>query len=166
MYQVNDYIVYGNHGVCKILEIGTPDIVGIDKSKLYYTLQPVYSKGRTIYTLIDNEKTIMRKILTKEEALNLIDDIPSIDLIKVANDKLQEAEYKTLIRKCDCRAWLKVIKTLYAKNQKKISEGKKIGSTDLKFLHEAEEYLYGELSIPLNIPRENMEDYITNRLSN
>lgn len=32
MYELGDYIIYGNHGVCKVEDIGSLDIAGIDKS--------------------------------------------------------------------------------------------------------------------------------------
>jgi CarD family transcriptional regulator len=165
MFQVDDYVVYGSSGVCKVLEIGTPDIHGIDKSKLYYMLQPVYSKGSVIYIPVENEKSNIRNVISKDEALSLINDIPNIDVIQVPNEKLQAVIYKETLRKNDCREWIKVIKTLYLKNQRRLSEGKKIGNSDMKYLHEAEESLYGELSIPLAIPKDEMEGFIADQVN-
>ncbi|MDD3172707.1 MAG: CarD family transcriptional regulator [Herbinix sp.] len=164
MFQVNDYLAYGNSGVCKVIEIGTPDMNGIDKSILYYTLQPVYSKGSIIYTPTGNENKAIRKILSEEEALDLINDIPNIETIQESNDKLREIIYKEAMKKHECREWVKIIKTLYLKNKQRLLDGKKIASTDLRYLHEAEECLYGELSIPLGIPKDNMEDLINNKI--
>jgi len=164
MFQVDDYIVYNSNGVCKVLEIGTPDIYGVDKSILYYTLQPVYSKSSVVYLPVENKKLVIRRIISKEEALVLINDIPNIGTIEALNVKLQEQGYKESMKKNDCREWIKIIKTLHLKNLQRLSEGKKIGSTDLRYLHEAEDCLFGELSIPLEIPKEKMEDYITSRI--
>ena len=37
MFQKNDLIVYGNTGICRVEEIGTPEsLPGVDKGKLYY----------------------------------------------------------------------------------------------------------------------------------
>lgn len=165
MFQVNDYVVYGNSGVCKILEIGTPDIGGIDKLKEYYTLQPLYSKGSLIYTPMENEKSIMRGIISKEDALLLISEIPHIDTIKIGNDKLQEIKYREAMKKYECREWIRIIKTLYLKNQNRLQEGKRIGSIDTRYLHDAKESLHGELSISLGIPKDKMEDFITEKVN-
>lgn len=165
MFQKNDYVVYGNNGVCKVLDIGIPEIQGIDKSKLYYTLQPVYSKGSIIYTSVENEKSVMRKITSKKEALTIIDNISEIDTIEVPNEKFKDMTYKEVLKKNDIREWIKLIKTLYLKNQQKITEGRKIGTTDQRFLREAEEFLYGELSISLTIPKDRIENFITNRVN-
>lgn len=165
MFQINDYVVYGNHGVCKVLEIGTPDIDGIDRIKSYYTLQPVYFSRSKLYIPVESKKTNLRKLITKEEALKLIDEIPKIDILRTLNDKQREEKYKEAMRKYDCREWIRIIKTLYLRNQQKSNEGKKMSGHEIKYLHEAEDFLYGELSIPLEIPKESMEEFITTRVN-
>ena len=42
MYEIGQLIVYGNEGVCRVEEIGTPKISGVDKHRDYYTLAPIY----------------------------------------------------------------------------------------------------------------------------
>ncbi len=164
MYEVGDYIVYGRNGVCEVVEIGALDLSGIDENKVYYTLQPVYSKSSTVYTPVDNDKIIMRRILSKNEAKGLIDEIPEIELLWIENDKQREYQYKQAMNKYDCREWVKIIKTLYVRKQERMAQKKPITNTDEKYLHAAEDYLYGELSIPLGIPKDEMEDFITARL--
>ena len=63
MFSVNDYVVYGSEGVCRIEDIGRKDITGLDREKEYYTLVPVYKSGR-IYTPTDSS-IIMRRVITK-----------------------------------------------------------------------------------------------------
>jgi CarD family transcriptional regulator len=88
MFEINDYIIYGGNGIHKILDIGTINISGIDKERLYYTLKSVNSNGGTSYTPIDNEKVVLRKILSKKEALEIIDEIPNIGTIYIEDEKL------------------------------------------------------------------------------
>lgn len=164
LYQINDYVVYGGNGVCKVNEIGTLDIGGIDKEKLYYTLEPLYSKSSKVYTPIDNVKVIMRNILSKEEARVLIDDIPNIETIWAADDKKTEAVYKESMKMYDCREWIKIIKTLYLKKQERIEQGKKITNTDERYLQIAENSLYGELAITLGMSKDKVEDFIGTRV--
>lgn len=165
MFEVGDYTVHGSNGVCKVIEIGRLDINTSNKDKIFYTLQPVYTKGSKVYTPVDNERIVMRKILSKEEAIKLIDDIPNISMIWEENDKVRDEKFKEAMKKYDCREWIRIIKALYNRKQERISQGKKITHTDEKYLDTAEDFLYGELSIPLNIPKENMEDYIVSRLN-
>lgn len=163
MFEVEDYIIYGNNGVCKVVDIGPLKLDGIDKEKIFYTLEPVYAQGM-LFTPVDNYKVVMRKLISEEEAWELIDDIPNIEILWAENDKLGELKYKESMKKCDCREWIKIIKTLHFKQQERLSQGKKITNTDERYLHTAENHLYGELSLPLNIPKEKMEDLIMSRL--
>lgn len=94
MFQVGDYIVYGSSGVCEVKNVGTMDMSGIAKGRLYYTLLPVYSNGSTIYTPVDNEKIVMRKILTKEEAMERIRQIPEIEPLWIADEKREKKAIK------------------------------------------------------------------------
>lgn len=164
VFQINDYVVYGGRGVCKVNEIGGLDIGDIDKEKMFYTLEPVYSKGSVVYTPVHNSKVTMRKILSKDEAKKLIDEIPNIETILATDDKKSELVYKEAIRTLDCREWIKIIKTLYLRKQDRIAQGKKITNTDEKYLRMAEENLFGELAIPLEIEKDEVEDFIAARI--
>jgi CarD family transcriptional regulator len=68
------------------------------------------------------------------------------------------------MKKCDCRDYVRIIKTLYLRNQARIAEGKKVTVADKKYLNMAEEYLYGELAIPLEIDKNEVEWFITARI--
>lgn len=160
MYELGDYIVYGNNGVCQVIEIGALGIQGIDKEKEYYTLQPVYEKGSILYTPVDNDKVVMRRVASEEAARDLIDDIPNIPMFKVENDKLREEKFKESMKKYDCREWVRMIKTLTYRKKERLSQGRKTTSSDDRYMRIAEECLYGELSIALGIPKDKVESFI------
>ena len=160
MFQVNDYIIYGESGVCLITDITTPPISGVDKNKNYYVLHPYYSAGKTIYTPVDNDKVSMRKILTKQEAEELINKIPFIETIWVENEKFREDVYKKAMRTYACEAWVKIIKTLYLRKEERKAGGKVVTATDEKYYKAAENNLYGELSLSLGIPLEEIKEFV------
>lgn len=164
MFEIGEYIIYGNHGVCRIEDIGSLDIAGFDKSIECYTLQPIFSKASTLYTPVDNDKVLMRRVITNEEALELINQIPNTPLLWIENDKQREETYKKALRNHDCADWIKIIKTLYVRKQERISQGKKLTFTDEKYLTLAQDCLYGELSIVMDKEREEIEKLITERL--
>lgn len=164
MYEIGDYIIYGNHGVCRVEDIGSLDISGIDKNIECYTLQPVFSKSSTLYTPVDNDKVSMRKVITNDEALELIERIPETDLLWIENDKQREEAYKQALRERDCTDWVKIIKTLYVRKQERLSQGKKLTFTDEKYLTIAQDLLYGELSIAMDMDKEKVEEIIMDRL--
>ena len=164
MYELGDYIIYGNHGVCRVEEIGSLDISGVDKSIECYTLQPVFSKASTLYTPVDNDKVSMRKVITNDEALALIKQIPDTPLLWIENDKQREEAYKVALRDRDCIDWVKIIKTLYVRKQERVSQGKKLTFTDEKYLGIAQDLLYGELSIAMDMDKEEIENLVVERL--
>ena len=110
MFEIGDYIVCGNNGICTVESIGTIDVPDVNPDRLYYILQPVYAKGSVVYIPVDNEKIVMRKILTKEQAQALIDKIPEIETIPELNDKLREEKFKECLRHHDCTDWIRIIK--------------------------------------------------------
>lgn len=164
MFGIGDYIVYGTSGVCKVEDITTLNLDGISRDRSFYVLTPLSQSGGKIFTPVDNQKSLMRRILNEEEAAELIEEMPQIEELWIANEKQREENYKECMRSCDCREWIKIIKTLYLRKMERSAQGKKITATDEKYLKMAEEALYSELSIPLGIPKDQMVSYITARM--
>lgn len=164
MFKEGEYIIYGNTGVCKVEEITKMAAPGTKIDRLYYVLEPVYDKGCRLFTPVDNRKVKMRPVLTKQEADELIEKLKEIDVLWVKDEKNREQMYKEAIHTCDCEEWVRIIKTLYLRKKSRLAEGKKVTSSDAKYLHLAEESLYGELSVVMGIPKEEMEAFIISRV--
>lgn len=163
MFEVGEYVVYGSKGVCRIEDITHIEISGADKNRLYYVLTPIDSGGK-IYAPTDNQKITMRKVITREEADRLIKEMPEIEVLWFADDKQREAKYKEVMRTCDYRSWVSIVKTLYLRKKERTAQGKKVTSLDEKYMRVAENELYSELSLSLGIPKEEMEIYIRERI--
>ena len=164
MFEIGEYIVYGNTGVCRVEEVTKMPVPGTRDAKLYYALEPVYRKGCRVFTPVDNQKVKMRPVLTQQEADDLIGRIKEIDILWVKDEKNREQIYKDAIRTCNCEELVKIIKTLYLRKEKRLAAGKKVTSSDARYLHLAEESLYGELSVVMGIPKDEMEAFIYNRV--
>ena len=117
-----------------------------------------------IFTPVEGGKQVLRGIITREEAERLIDEIPSIETLSIENEKFREDSYKKCIRTCECRDLLRIIKTIYVRKQARLSHGKKTTATDERYLKLAEDHLYSEFSMLLDIPKEHMADYIEQRV--
>ena len=163
MYQPGDRIIYGSTGVCRVEEITTPDFEK-DKSRLYYALDPVYQDGM-IYTPVDT-KVFMRPIITKEEAHALIDQIPTMQTEAYHNSVLRELEehYNTYLKSHDCGDLLELGRSIYIKKQELLSQHRKFGAVDERFMKRAEDLLYGELAVALDIDKNQVEIYIAERV--
>ena len=145
-------------------QITTLDISGVDKQKMYYILKPCYMAASTVYVPVDSSATSIRAILTKEEAEALIASMPGIPILTIQNEKLVEQDYRACMRSNCCEEWVKIIKTIYARKQKRSEAGRKETAVDSKYFKMAEDNLYGELAIALEMKRGEVCAYITERL--
>ena len=159
MYQIGEYVVCGNKGVCCVDDISMLDMAGTGTEKEYYILKPLYMAASTIYILVSADDSL-RKVLTKEEAQELIQTIPDIPLISVANDKMLEQEYRTCMKTNQCEEWVKILKTINSRKKIRLEAGRKLTAIDNRYSKLAEDSLYGELAVALDIPKESVEEFI------
>lgn len=164
MFQKEDMVVYGHHGICKIIDKGTLSMDMVDKKKEYYTLNPVYRPDALVYAPVENRKILMRKVIQKEEAEALIDQIPQIETVWILNEKVREAQYKEALQSCDCVELIKIIKTLFLRKKDRMEHGKKVTVVDERYFRQAEERLYGELAFVLGKEKSEMPEYIAERM--
>jgi len=164
MFSVGDYIVYGSNGVCQVTDIGPMKLPGMNSDRLYYTMTPCYIKGSSISTPVDNEKVVMRYVMTKEEADSLVSRLRDIARLSIPEEKRREQEYKTALLSCNPEAIVSVIKEIYERMQTRLAEGKKVTSADAKYFHIAEESLYGELAISLGMEKDDVKPYIMEKM--
>lgn len=165
MFAVNDYVVYSGNGVCKVDAICTPKLGGIDTSELYYVISTVGVRNNVkIYVQVDNPKVSIRKIMSKEQAEKIIDSMPSIETIWTADEKNREKSFTQAVNSCDCRDWIKIIKTMYQVNLKSDIQSKTRSRIGEVYVKAAREKLFGEFALSLGVPVEEVEGYIINRV--
>ena len=164
MYSKGDLIIYSGEGVCRVENVGPIDLSGANKSKLYYTLQPVYREGK-IFIPVDTN-VFMRPVISHEEADALIRRIPEIEgeVYENRNQRMLNEHYQALLQSHDCEDMLQLIKAVYTKQKENLALGKKPGLVDERYMKRAEDILYGELAAALDIPKNSVLDYITNIL--
>ena len=165
MFAIGDYVISGSNGICLVQEITTLNISGVDKNRKYYLLKPVFASGSTVYVPLDTADTTMRKALSKEEALSVIKSIPEIPFIPLADEKTLERTYKKYIRQNSCEGWIKLIKTIYLRKEKRVLKGCKVTAVDSRYFKQAEDYLYGEFSVALDMTKDEVRAYIEDTLS-
>lgn len=160
MFKVNDMVVYGNQGVCEIISIGTLSMSMVDKKKQYYTLRPVYHRDASVYVPVDNVTQVMRPVISKNEAEQLISRIPDIEHAWIINEQEREEQYKSALRTCDCEELVKIIKTLFKRRKSRIDKGKKATVVDERYFKQAENQLYEELAYALDMEKSEVGSYI------
>lgn len=164
MFEIGTCIICGQHGVCRVAAIGPLKLYESSKEREYYTLNPIYSKGGVIYVPADSDKIVMREIISQKDAEKLIEEIRDMEGIFIENEKRRDDVFKKALRTCDYKEWVRIIKTLYARKQRRLAQGKKVTASDERYLKAAEDSLYGELAIALEMTRRDVEKSIVERI--
>lgn len=153
--------MYGSTGVCKVVDIATPDLPGARKS---YVLEPLHVANSKIYAPVDDNPVPMRSLLTPEEAQSLIDSLPEIQALPGAKEKdaLRET-CRGAIKSADCLLLARLLKTLYEKKQVVLQQKKIVPSAEKEYFDTAERILFGEIAAVLRIPYDEVKDYIETR---
>ena len=165
MFQVNDVIIYGAQGVCKIT--GTEEKTVNGKKKTYFVLKHVGDKGSTIFAPTDNELVLkkMRRLLTKDEIHRLIDSMRSENAVWVPNENERKELYKSILAKGDHLELIKMIKAIYAHKKEREAEGKRLHMSDERFFKDAEQILYSEFQYVLDLGgKDDLMTYIFARI--
>lgn len=165
MFQVNDVIIYGAQGVCKIT--GTEEKTIGGKKKTYFVLKPVSEKGATIFAPTDNALVLqkMRRLLTKDEIHGLIDSMPDENALWVENENERQTLYKRILAKGEHLELIQMIKAIYAHKTQREAEGKRLHMSDERFFKDAEQILYNEFQYVLDLNGKNdLMAYIFERI--
>ena len=117
MFETGEMIVYGGEGVCVVEDIGSPNVSGANKDRLYYTLSPLYRTGR-VFAPVDTP-VFMRPVISRDEAIDLIRTMPKVtgELYENSNLRFLTEHYQQTIQSYSCAGLVKLIKDVYLKRQ-------------------------------------------------
>ena len=162
MFKVNDYVVYGSNGVCKVQDIEKISLRREEHE--YYILSPVYNSKMTIKIPVNNKKLSLRKLMTKDEVMDLIEGISRNETVEVEDARKKIQEYKSIIKRGNAEEIIKVINSIKLEENEKASLGKKLNKTDEDIMVVAKKQLYEEFAIVLKINVDEVGDYIKNNI--
>ena len=145
MFLMNNYVIT-KKGIGKIIDVQDDYHV-----ELYHSQQQIRI----------SEDDIIREICSQEVIEEMIDRIAYICTFSIDNEKMRKDIYCDAMNEYDEISWVKVIKSTYLKNKQK-----KAKDFEKRMAKEAKEFLYGEISILLNIPYKNVEKYIIEKVRN
>ena len=84
-FQPGEYVIYGCKGVHRIMDRVMLAMDGSASEKEYYIMQPCEKPEGSVYAPVDAVKTNMRRIMTREEAEQLLRTAPTIQLLDFHN---------------------------------------------------------------------------------
>lgn len=164
MFKVGDQVAHYKEGVCEVTNIGRLDIRCSDRKKEYYTLKPLYNVGGILYMPVNGKEKQLRKVISSHEAKKLIDEMPNIDALDVCDEKKREVLYKEALFENQCRSWIALMKTSYTRKRERLAVGKKVINVDDRYLNSAEKFLFGELAVALDMPKDKVREYVAEKI--
>ena len=118
MYSVGAVVIYKNEGVCKITDTVTKRFR--DKNIEYYVLKPIHKENSEIFVPKNNSVLVekMRKVLSRDEIMKLIKEMPKEGSIWIENSDERKESYRKILERGERTELVKLIKTLYMHKQK------------------------------------------------
>ena len=165
MFQIGDLLFYGTNGVCRVSEICSSPFDSTD-TRSFYKLTPISEHSTlVIYTPIDNDRVVMRPLISKDEAEALIARLKDIEKVAVAVEKYRKDAYREAIREGAPEGFVQIIKTVRARREVFRKTRRRVPDLDNDFEFTAKNCLYGELCTVLGIPREEIHRIVTESIA-
>ena len=156
MFAVDEIVLYGNNGVCKITEITNKNIGSYDIE--YYVLKPICSETSTLFVPTANKQLVskMRYLTPINEINALIDTDIESNNIWIDNKNDRVTTFKEIIAKAKLSELISLMRTILLHEQKQIAKGKRLHISDERLLREVEKMVCDEISVVLNIDRDSV----------
>ncbi len=106
----------------------------------------------------------MREVISKEEAMILIHDIPKLEAIDIYDDKRSEPMYREALKLNNFCELLQILKVLKLRETEKSAGNRRLSALDKKYLDLIRNTLTDEMSLALEMPREKAEVEIMEKL--
>lgn len=165
MYQIGDQVIYGIHGVCRIVD---QEERLVDRKRLtYLALEPV-GQGGSKYLVPTHNAAAMGKlkhILSREELEELMrsEEVRANGWIQDENQR--KVVYRELIASGDRAKLMQMVRTIHRHKAAQAAAGRKCHLCDENFLRDAEKLLLGEISVVMDMEPEQAKQYLRTTLS-
>ena len=160
MYQVNDLVLYGVHGVCKILEV---QMQTVNRKKTeYFVLEPISQQGSRFFVPTKSEVALskLRCLISKEEIMALLASPESHREIWLDDENQRKQQYKDVLTTGDRAMLLCLLRLLDRHRELQADSGKKFHISDANFMRDAQKIIFSEFSLVLGTSIDVVEQYI------
>lgn len=159
MFKIGDLIIYSGQGICRVDNICDKTYAG--QTRTYYELHPIENNHHlTISTPVDNDKTMMLKLMNKQEAEEILETFNSEGIKWIEKTQLRNQVYADIVKTGNRSEIAKVANTLMKKKYEVEMTGRKFFEYDSRLLHRIQSILFKELSIALNSSYDHISEMI------
>ena len=165
MFQREDLVLYGSHGICKIVDL---EIKKIDRKQIeFYVLEPIDQSNACYYIPTQNQTAVakLRPIITYQELETLLHSQHTYTYEWISDENQRKQLYRELITSGDRKELVRMVHALHRHKQEQELFGRKIHLCDENFLRDAKKLLDAEFSLVLGIPENDVGGYIQNAIA-
>lgn len=165
MLKIGEKIIYPSVGVMTLVDIREEKIDG--ETRKYFVLREDGAPSSSLtFVPCDNERLVsqMRPLLTRDEALLVLEEARSAEVEEWIEDSRQRSEeFKRILESGDRLKMLLMIRSIYKNGEERGKEGKKNYLADESVLKRAEKLVYSEISAVLGMTESEIIACIWNR---
>ena len=159
MYGVGQQVIYGIHGVCRIID---REDKRVDKKNIpYWVLEPIRNPGARFYLPAESAVALskIRPLLDAERLQTLLrpENIPDV---WVQEDNRRRQCYRQILSSVDFSQILGMVVALQQHRLRQEENGRKLHMMDDNLLQDGWRVLQMEVSVVLQIPAEQVARYI------
>lgn len=164
MYQIGEYVVYGIHGVCRVL--GKEKQLVNRKRTEYLVLEPLAQNESKFYLPTQNPTAMgkLKAVLSRDEMNELMASEDIRQDCWIQEENLRKQYYRDLIGSGDRVALLRMVSALYRYKDEQAAAGRKFHQCDDNFLRDAEKLLCSEISLIMELEPEQAREYLRHQL--
>ena len=164
MFQIGDYVVYGVHGVCRV--IGQEKQLVNRKRTLFMVLEPIAQSESRFYLPTENPTAMakLKAVLTREGLEELMDSDQIRQDVWISDENHRKQHYRELITGGDRISLMQMVSSLYRYKDAQLAAGRKFHQSDDNFLRDAEKLLSSEIALVMDMSQEDARNYLRARL--
>ena len=161
MFKINDSVIHCREGLSTIVSMSNMN------GKDYFLVSVNRNSGETIYVPVDTASSIIRPLMNKKEADELLLYNKKIKKEFNTNTKQRRDAYKKMLSSGNVKEIAYLYRQLYfyekigGENNTEI----KLGPVDIDMLSYAQNMLMDEFALTYNVKREEVKDFIEKRIS-
>lgn len=160
MFQIDQLVVYGIQGVCKIV---STEMKKVDRKNVeYFVLESVQQPGSRYYIPTQNQTALskLRPVITRQELDRYLKE--PIDFCQdiFADENSRKLKYREWIASSRFHILFSATRAVLRYRNMQLLMGRKLHLCDESFLKDAEKILCGEISAVLSVSLSDARNYL------
>ena len=162
MFTIGDVIIYSKHGLSQIDDICEKTFSNVTRT--YYVLHPLGQSNLTISTPIDNDEVVMLKLLSREEAEEILQSFKLPGIGWIEDPRQRNIKYNNMVKTGDRKEIAQIANTLMRKELEFSLKHKKPYEQDRRFLDTIQNLLFKEIARSLDTSVEEIVEIVNNMI--